>query len=118
MTIDYALEGDGLDSMGGVKGVFLLGGGSGTLGLDASLASRLEPQDSQRIIRGLSVFESTGIPLSLWHAKQAASEQQAKDKIHCPVFVLERPREELRARIASRYFINRLLTVGANCLIR
>ena len=71
--------------------------------VDAALASRLEPQDSQRIIRGLSVFESTGIPLSVWHAKQAESEQQAKDKIHCPVFVLERPREELRERIAQRF---------------
>jgi len=71
--------------------------------VDAALASRLQPQDSQRIIRGLSVFESTGIPLSVWHTKQAESEQQAKEKIHCPVFVLERPRQELRARIASRF---------------
>ncbi|WP_038250439.1 tRNA (adenosine(37)-N6)-dimethylallyltransferase MiaA [Ghiorsea bivora] len=78
--------------------------------VDAALASRLEPQDSQRIIRGLSVFESTGIPLSVWHDKQAKSEQQAKDNIHCPVFVLERPREELRARIAKRFM--QMMDVG------
>ncbi|MDQ7003332.1 MAG: tRNA (adenosine(37)-N6)-dimethylallyltransferase MiaA, partial [Ghiorsea sp.] len=71
--------------------------------VDAALASRLKAQDSQRIIRGLSVFESTGISLSAWHAKQAESELKAQDRLHCPVFILERPREELRARIAQRF---------------
>jgi tRNA dimethylallyltransferase len=71
--------------------------------VDAALALRLEVQDSQRIIRGLSVFKSTGVPLSVWHEKQAVSQQKAKERLDCPVFVLERPREELRARIAKRF---------------
>ena len=71
--------------------------------VDAALALRLEVQDSQRIIRGLSVFKSTGVPLSVWHEKQAVSQKKAKERLDCPVFVLERPREELRTRIAKRF---------------
>jgi len=71
--------------------------------VDEKLANRLEAQDSQRIIRGLSVFESTGIPLSTWHQKQDNAKAWAKNSISCPVFVLEVDRERLRERIALRF---------------
>ncbi len=35
--------------------------------LDPTLAERLHPTDPQRILRGLEVVESSGIPLSEWH---------------------------------------------------
>jgi len=71
--------------------------------VDEDLANRLEPQDSQRIIRGLSVFESTGVPLSSWHKKQDKSKELARNSIKCPVFVLEVERDLLRERIALRF---------------
>jgi len=71
--------------------------------VDEALANRLEPQDSQRIIRGLSVFESTGISLSTWHQNQDKAKNKAKNSIHCPVFVLDVERERLRERIAVRF---------------
>lgn len=69
--------------------------------VDPILAGRLESQDTQRIIRGLSVFESTGVPLSVWQQKQV--QQQHDNPIHCPVFVLETPRHELRESLAQRF---------------
>jgi tRNA dimethylallyltransferase len=71
--------------------------------VDAKLASRLKLQDTQRIIRGLCVYESTGIPLSQWHEKQRQADEDAKIQLECPVFVLEVPTEALRARIAERF---------------
>jgi len=70
--------------------------------VDKVLAERLKPQDSQRIIRGLSVFESTGVPLSVWQQKQQISQAEQKNKLECPVFVLELEREILRERLATR----------------
>ena len=40
---------------------------------DAALAARLQPQDGQRIIRGLEVFEATGQPLSHWQQQPTRS---------------------------------------------
>jgi len=71
--------------------------------LDATLAERLEIQDTQRIIRGLCVYESTGITLSEWHRRQHEVTAQAKVDLECPVFVLEVPVERLRVRIAQRF---------------
>ena len=69
--------------------------------IDPVLADRLENQDTQRIIRGLSVFESTGVPLSVWQQQQA--HQQQENPIVCPVFVLETPRPVLRERLSQRF---------------
>ncbi len=66
--------------------------------VDAGTASRLHATDTQRILRALAVFRSTGRPLSAWHA--VASEHASVD---CPVFVLELPRETLRRRLADRF---------------
>ncbi len=70
--------------------------------VDEALALRLEVQDTQRIIRGLSVFESTGVPLSVWQQKQNKLKLEASDSIVCPVFVLEVERELLRQRLEQR----------------
>ncbi len=78
--------------------------------VDAPLAARLEPQDTQRIIRGLSVFESTGVPLSVWQAKQSQVKKDAEHQLACPVFVLELPRDVLRQRIAVRF--QQMMDVG------
>ncbi|OIO67137.1 MAG: tRNA (adenosine(37)-N6)-dimethylallyltransferase MiaA [Zetaproteobacteria bacterium CG_4_9_14_3_um_filter_49_83] len=67
--------------------------------VDLELAVRLHSTDTQRIMRGLCVFESTGVPLSEWQQRQP-DPQQAVD---CAMFVLEKPREQLRHDIAVRF---------------
>jgi len=71
--------------------------------IDSSLAERLEIQDTQRIIRGLCVYESTGVTLSEWHSRQHKDTAKAQSGLDCPVFVLEAPVEMLRLRIAQRF---------------
>jgi len=78
--------------------------------IDAQLASRLEINDTQRIIRGLCVFESTGISLSTWHGKQHEVTAKAQQSLDCPVFVLDVETEALRARIAARF--HQMMVVG------
>ena len=70
--------------------------------VDEALAARLEIFDTQRIIRGLSVYESSGTPLSVWHQKQGEAEAKARATIDCPIYVLEIPRDQLREKIAIR----------------
>ncbi|RMG92804.1 MAG: tRNA (adenosine(37)-N6)-dimethylallyltransferase MiaA [Zetaproteobacteria bacterium] len=65
---------------------------------DPCLAKALQPRDTQRIMRALSVFKSTGIPLSTWQKRP-----HSKPAVVCPVFVLECPRPVLRERIAERF---------------
>ena len=65
---------------------------------DPILAERLHNTDTQRIMRGLCIYKSTHVPLSTWQAEQEAQ----KEKIDCPVFVLDVPRPELRERLATR----------------
>ncbi len=71
--------------------------------VDVALADRLELGDTQRIIRGLCVFDTTGKPLSEWHKQQDDVTQAAKTALDCPIFVLEVPTDKLRARIAVRF---------------
>jgi tRNA dimethylallyltransferase len=66
--------------------------------VDAETAARLHATDTQRIMRALAVFRTTGRPLSAWHAETADGEP-----IDCPVFVLELPRDVLRDRLALRF---------------
>jgi len=65
---------------------------------DAPLAARLHPTDSQRIMRGLCVFQSTGKALSQWQAEQEARHEP----IDCPVFVLQVERQILCQRLDAR----------------
>jgi tRNA dimethylallyltransferase len=74
---------------------------------DPVLAQRLHPTDTQRIMRGLCIYESTGTPLSTWQSKQ---KHQAAQCISCPVYVLELPRPELRERLARR--IDAMMAAG------
>jgi tRNA dimethylallyltransferase len=69
---------------------------------DPLTASRLRPSDPQRVLRAYEVFEATGTPLAQWQEKPAAP---LLDKDRVAGFVLDMPRETLRARIATRFEI-------------
>ncbi len=73
---------------------------------DPELAKRLHPNDSQRIMRGLEVFYSTGKPLSLWHEKKTKPRDMDFLKIGVGL-----PLAELTPRFALR--INQMLKAGA-----
>jgi tRNA dimethylallyltransferase len=49
--------------------------------VDPELASRLNPHDHQRIIRGLEVFYGTGKPLSFWQSQKPTPPPYAFEKI-------------------------------------
>jgi len=65
---------------------------------DPNTAARLHEADSQRLLRALTVYQSSGTPLSVWQEKEPD-----KVEIHCPVFVLDMPREQLYTRINQRF---------------
>jgi len=67
---------------------------------DPLTAARLRPSDPQRVLRAFEVFEATGRPLAEWQS--APAEPVLKDK-RIAAFVLDPPRPELRARIATRF---------------
>ncbi len=66
--------------------------------MDAPTAARLARTDTQRILRALAVYHSSGRPLSVWHRESPEMPQT-----EIPVFVLRMEREELRLRIARRF---------------
>ena len=66
---------------------------------DPEMAQRLKAGDTQRIMRALCVYESSGKPLSAWQKQ----ENQAAG-IDCPVLVLDMEREMLRQRLADRFY--------------
>jgi tRNA dimethylallyltransferase len=66
--------------------------------IDPSTAARLHANDTRRIIRALEVFEKTGRPISELQ-QQFAKGQPAEA---CRVFVIDRPKHELRERIGRR----------------
>jgi tRNA dimethylallyltransferase len=66
--------------------------------LDPATASRLDPRDRQRVTRALEVRESTGRPLSWWHAQRAAPAVEGDWR----AFELAVPAARLRARIETR----------------
>ena len=65
--------------------------------IDPSTAKRLHPNDRRRVIRALEVASATGRPMSDF---QKEHDQTAPETV--AVFSLERPREELCARIDQR----------------
>ena len=67
---------------------------------DPLTANRLRPSDPQRVLRAYEVFEATGRPLAEWQERPAAP---LLDKNRIAAFVLDMPRETLRARIATRF---------------
>ncbi|MEX2185192.1 MAG: tRNA (adenosine(37)-N6)-dimethylallyltransferase MiaA [Pirellulales bacterium] len=66
--------------------------------VDAATAARLHPRDRRRIIRALEVFEQTGEPISSLQGQF----DRARPAAECKCFVIERPRDELTARIDDR----------------
>jgi tRNA dimethylallyltransferase len=67
---------------------------------DPLTAAKLRPSDPQRVLRAYEVFEATGTPLAEWQERPAAP---LLDKARVAGFVLDMPREALRARIAARF---------------
>jgi tRNA dimethylallyltransferase len=65
---------------------------------DPPTAARLAPRDRQRIVRALEVLESSGRPLSWWHAQQ----ERGKDTSGWRVFEVTVEPALLRERIAAR----------------
>jgi len=65
---------------------------------DKDLAARLHATDSQRIMRGLCVFESTQKPLSEWQAEH----EKNHETVDCPIFILNMERAELCQRLEKR----------------
>src|SRR5665213_2784071 len=65
---------------------------------DPLTAARLRPSDPQRVLRAFEVFEATGRPLAEW---QAAPADPVLKQAKIAAFVLDPPRREVRARIAS-----------------
>jgi len=74
-------------------------------GIDPLTAARLHPNDRQRIVRALEVFEATGKPLS--ELRHSAAQQSDLT----PVYIgLELPRDLLRERIDARF--DRMIAQG------
>jgi len=69
---------------------------------DAETAARLSLNDTQRIMRALAVYETTGRALSEWQ-KEGQKKGPFALFVDCPVFVLDAGREALRARLSERF---------------
>ncbi|MDQ6952389.1 MAG: tRNA (adenosine(37)-N6)-dimethylallyltransferase MiaA [Mariprofundaceae bacterium] len=65
---------------------------------DKDLAARLDATDSQRIMRGLCVFESTQKPLSIWQSEH----EKKHESVDCPIFILSMERSQLCQRLEQR----------------
>lgn len=68
---------------------------------DPDAASRIEPGDSQRVVRALSVLESTGRSLIDFHGQDAAP--SLTDPAACETVYLDPDRDWLHARIDARF---------------
>ena len=66
---------------------------------DQRTAAKLNPSDTQRLLRAADVFEATGRPLSAW---QEASGDAVLGDCRLARFVLSPPREEVLERIDAR----------------
>jgi tRNA dimethylallyltransferase len=67
---------------------------------DPLTASKLRPSDPQRVLRAYEVFEATGRPLAEWQGAPAAP---LLKNANIAAFVLDPPRDWLRAKIAERF---------------
>jgi len=66
--------------------------------VDPAAARRLHPNDTRRLVRAIEVYEKTGRPIS----ELQGQFDVARPAEACRVFVLDRPRPELCARIDRR----------------
>jgi tRNA dimethylallyltransferase len=67
---------------------------------DPQGAARLNPGDSQRMLRAFEMFEASGKPLSFW---QKNAGKPVLEGLRLAKFVLEIPRPLLRERIGTRF---------------
>jgi tRNA dimethylallyltransferase len=74
--------------------------------VDPNAAEKLHPNNRRRVIRALEVFDQTGTPLSALQQEF----DKARPAEQCRCFALDRPREELVARIAAR--VDAMFTAG------
>ena len=74
--------------------------------IDPAYAGRIHPNDSQRIVRALEVWEGTGRPFSWWHEHAAAP-----PLCRGPLLVLKTDMAWLAPRLARR--IDAMLAAGA-----
>ncbi len=65
--------------------------------IDPASAARVHPNDRRRIVRALEVYATTGRPLS-----EQQQQFGGKDRYRAVIVAIDRPREELRARIEKR----------------
>ncbi|MFQ5355394.1 MAG: tRNA (adenosine(37)-N6)-dimethylallyltransferase MiaA [Mariprofundaceae bacterium] len=82
---------------------------------DAETASRLNPNDTQRIMRALAIYETTGKPLSAWHKREqvlfgtsiavGGSGESAKQDLTPFIFVLDVERKVLRRHLEERFHL-------------
>lgn len=75
---------------------------------DPVMALRLDPSDTQRIVRALEVFHSTGKSLSYWQEMPGTAVVAADQTIKIRISL---PREELRARADARF--DQMMDAGA-----
>jgi tRNA dimethylallyltransferase len=73
---------------------------------DPALAARLLPGDRKRLLRGLAVLRTTGVPLSVWQAEHTRPVLAGR----VVVAALRRPPDEQLARAARR--VQRMLAQG------
>ena len=66
--------------------------------VDPAYASKIHPNDTRRVVRALEIYKLTGKPLSEHHSGTTG----LKDKYSTSVFILNRDRDDLYARINER----------------
>ncbi len=74
--------------------------------VDPAYAARIHPNDRQRLVRALAVFEATGHTFSWWH-----SQTPPPPKLHVLQIALGLPLDELTPRLAQR--IDTMMLCGA-----
>ncbi|MGE4299388.1 MAG: tRNA (adenosine(37)-N6)-dimethylallyltransferase MiaA [Desulfovibrionaceae bacterium] len=79
--------------------------------VDPVFAARVHPHDKQRIMRGLEVFESSGKPLSFWHAQPVPP-----PRWRALVIGLRIELDDLAPRLGAR--IDAMLAAGAEAEAR
>jgi tRNA dimethylallyltransferase len=67
---------------------------------DPEMASRLDPGDTQRIVRALEVIDSTGVSLAEWQRRPSVPLVREAD---AECYVIRRPRAEVRHRVDARF---------------
>jgi tRNA dimethylallyltransferase len=76
--------------------------------IDPILAERIKPNDRQRLVRAMEVFQATHIPLSTWQQQERVP---LYPHLHSHAVLLQPPRDMLYDRINRRF--NIMMELGA-----